>query len=138
MHLNDPDFLDDLAPSSNHALIATFRGILAQDPDEALDLLYLVTTPQEANSLLDEADRHHLLLPALYTWLDGWGDRYTIDPSRTAVRRVGMMHQRIVVAEEVLDNYRNMLYAFIERLGEDAFSIHPVYRAQIEELGVVF
>jgi len=110
-----------------------FQALLQTDTDEALDIFYEQSDPSTVRELFYEANSHNLLLPALYSWLDGWSDHYTTIPSKAVVKLRGKMVVRSIASLNLFHLYRDVLVDIVPLLGEEAMTMYPFYRKQLED-----
>ena len=105
------------------------------DPQNEIDRFYdLFAEPPETLRPLFYASHHHRqLLPALYEWLDGWEEHYTINPEELSVRIRGRRTVRTLISPSYLTAYQPLLTELIALLGEETSSVHPVYRTQLHD-----
>ena len=110
-----------------------FQALLQTDTDEALDIFYDQSDPAIVRELFYEAHARNLLLPALYSWLDGWSDHYTTIPAKAVIKLRGKMVVRSIASSQLFHLYRDVLVDIVPLLGEEANTMYSFYRKQLED-----
>jgi hypothetical protein len=122
--------------SSAEDIVEFFRSL---PPDETIEYLFdlaknTTMSEPEMKQCLQEIFRYFHSLDqldqAIYEWLDGWDDYWSISPDRLVVRMFGSIITRRLVSESRFQMSRELMIEFIPFLGEK--ELYSFYKNQIK------
>jgi hypothetical protein len=128
--------IPQLSSSSFEDILPLLIGVDNFDPD----MFYEVSKNEELNQSCDNLSFIFILFhqryggtfleKCIYSWLDGWSDHWSIDPSSTNVRIRGKNVVRKICTPRLKSEIARMFRIILPLLGET--ELYHFYKAQLQ------